>query len=559
MKFFYNTLFITVVFLLCGGNSPAQTLPVQEGYRSGTLFYYFHTIKKDETLSQIAKTYNLSINEILEVNTTISDPGRISEGQKIKIPNYSHFIDKYPHERWNFVLYRVKQGDRLKSIAKEFKTDVDDIKKVNPGIENKPVIGAEIRVPVKKQETAQIQNPEKTEPTEKTESEKTEQSNQSFRNPALTFNWGDEKNKPEENRNFVTANCAEYRYKQGTILKISIITPLKKDDGTIDLPGTSFLSGALIAVNEMKNSGLSIKLNSFDASKNSIGRIMQSPQLMESDIIIAQTAVGDLVKLAAFAGENRIHLVVPCESEAHALVENNPYVIQLYPPADVVYKKLMSKQYNEDVLPILVKPEKPDSVMLENYKTELKKRFGTFQEQTHKMGLRDLPYKDILDMDKLNLIFVCPTAERSRNESFVSDLINRLNAVKRRLSVYGTDIWNEFGIIEKSHYFNTNVHLAQPMYVDYSSEATKLFVQLYRKAYNNEPEKYAFLGHDAVYYFLSVLRKYGREFQDCISGFDSVMLQSRYKLRRNNFGDGFVNDGCFLLEYTRNDIEIKKE
>jgi hypothetical protein len=341
---------------------------------------------------------------------------------------------------------------------------------------------------------------------------------------------------------------------------VSLIVSLRKDDGTIDPSGTSFLSGTLIAVNKMKNNGLSVKLNSFDiGKKNSLNRILRSQELKESDIIIAQAPVNDLIELATFANENRIHLVVPYESKAHTLVENNPYFIQMYPSSDVIYKKLISKQYNEDVSPILIKPEKPDSLMLKNYKTELKKRFGTFKEQTHKMGSRDLAYKDILDMHKLNLIFVCPTAETAKNQSFVSDLIGRLNTVKNRLSVYGTDKWQDFEIIEKSQYFNTNVHLAQPMYVDYNNDDTKLFVQLYRKAFNNEPERYAFLGYDVTYYFLSVLRKYGREFQDCVAGFDSVLLQSRYKLRRNNLNDGFVNDGCFLLEYTRNDIEIKRE
>jgi LysM repeat protein len=558
MKFFYNVLFAAIGFLLYVEYSQAQTIPVP-GYRSGTLYYYFHTIKKDETLSQIARTYNLFVSEILEVNTAISDPEKIVEGQKIKVPNYSLFIDRYPHEQWNFILYKVKQGDKLKSIAKEFKTDVDDIKNVNLGIENKPVTGAEIRVPVKRQGMAQIQNPEKNE-REKKEPERKEQDNQPSRNPALTFNWGNDKPSAENDRTFNNTNCAEYLYKSGTTFNVSLIVSLKKDDGTIDLSGTSFLSGALIAVNKMKNNGLTVKLNSFDAGKkNSIRRILQSQELKESDIIIAQTPIDDLLELAGFANENRIHLVIPYESKAQALVENNPYIIQMYPSDDVIYKKLISKQYNEDVFPILIKPEKPDSLMLKNYRTELKKRFGIFKEQTHEMGSRDLTYKDILDMNKLNLIFVCPTGEVSKNQSFVSDLIGRLNTVKNRLSVYGTGKWQEFEIIEKSQYFNTNVHLAQPMYVDYNNDDTKLFVQLYRKAFNNEPERYAFLGYDVTYYFLSVLRKYGREFQDCVAGFDSVLLQSTYKLRRNNFNDGFVNDGCFLLEYTRDDIEMKRE
>jgi LysM repeat protein/ABC-type branched-subunit amino acid transport system substrate-binding protein len=565
MKFFYNSLYFIIFYLLCVNVSPAQTLPNSSGYRSGTLYYYFHIIQKDETLSQIAKIYNLSVNEILEVNTTIQDPEKIIEGQKIKVPNYSNFIDQYPHQQWNFVLYRVKQGDKLKNIAKEFGTDVDDIKNVNPGIENKPVVGAEIRVPVRKanvevqvtKEDKKDREKEDKKNREKEDKNKKEQ-DKPIKNPALTFDWGggnSDKAKPEEPVISDNINCAEYIYRSGTVFKITLITPMKKDDGTIDVSGTSFLGGALIAVNEMKNNGMTIKLNSFNlSSSNSIDRILRSPELTESNIIIAQAPVNDLAKLAAYANENRIHLIIPYESAASNLVENNPYVVQLYPSDDAVFKKLMSKQYNEDVFPILVKPEKPDSLMLNKYRTALKKRFGKFVEQTHKMASRDWENKDILDANKLNLIFVCSVAE-----SFVSDLIDRLNLVKYRLSVYGKNEWQSFGIINKSHYFNTNVHLVQPVFVDYNNDAAKLFVQLYRKAYNNEPGKYAFLGYDATYYFLSVLRKYGPEFQNCLSGFDSVLLQSRYKLVRNNANSGFVNEGCFLLEYTSESIEIKRE
>ncbi|MDR1581766.1 MAG: LysM peptidoglycan-binding domain-containing protein [Prevotellaceae bacterium] len=546
MKIFYKNLYIAVIIiLLCGNISPAQTLPIAGGYRSGTLYYYFHIIQKDETLNQIAKIYNLSVNEILEVNTTISDPELIVEGQKIKIPNYSNFIDRYPHSQWKFILYRVKQGDKLKSIAKEFGTNVNDIKNVNPDIENKPVTGSEIRVPVKKQTTiTQVQIQEK----------------KPFKNPALTFNWDNDKS--EETVIVNKSNCDKYVYKSGTTFKISLIAPLKKNDGTINLSGTSFVSGALIAVNKMKNNGLTIKLNTFDLERNNgVNHILSLPELIESNVIIAQAPLNDLKKLADYANENKIHLVIPHESAACSLVENNPFVIQLYPSDNAVFRKLMSKQYNEEVVPILIKPEKPDSLTLENYRTALKKRFATFKEQVHKMGLRDLEYKNILAEKKLNLIFICPVAESSKNQPFVSDLIERLNLVKNRLSVYGrdVDIWQKFELIDKSLYFNTNVHLTQPAFVDYNNEAAKLFVQLYRKAYNAEPEKYAFLGYDATYYFLSVLKKYGHEFQDCISGFDSILLQSHYKLVRNNVNDGFINEGCFLLEYTRDSIEIKKE
>jgi LysM repeat protein len=557
MKIFYNGLWIAMIFVLCGNFSLAQKM---HGYRSGTLFYYFHKIMKDETLSQIAKSYNLSVNEILEVNSTIADPEKIVEGQLIKIPNYSHFIDRYPHDQWNFILYRVRHGDKLKTIAKEFGTEVDDIKNVNPDIENKPVMGSEIRVPVKRPNAVVAQKTNTDDRNRgRQDKDRNEQDKQPVRNPALTFNWGNDHSTSEETSSG-NINCAEYVYKTGTTFKISIIAPLKTTDGSIVQSGASFLCGALLAINKMKNTGLTIKLNSFNLeNRSSIDRILQSPELMESNIIIAQASTDELNKLAAFANERRIYLIVTDETKSRSLVENNPFVIQLYPSEDAVFRKLMSKQYNESVFPILIKPEKPDSLMLEKYRTVLKKRFTSFREQKHKMGMRDLEYKNLLEVNHLNLIFVCPTADPAKDEAFVSDLISRLNIVKNPLSVFGNSNWQGFGIIEKSLYFNTNVHFVQSASVDYSDKETKLFVQQYRKAYNSEPGKYAFLGHDATYYFLAALRKYGTEFQNCISEFDMTLLQSRYKLVRNNINDGFINEGCFLLEYTRDNIEIERK
>jgi LysM repeat protein len=536
-------------------------LPNSGGYRSGTLYYYFHIVKKDETLSHIAQIYELSVNEILEVNTTISDPGMITEGLKIKVPNYSSFIKEYPRDQWNFILYRVKQGEKLKSIAKAFGTDADDIRNVNRGIENKPATGSEIRVPVRKQNVAiATQKPdiERNQEHEKGSDDKREQNRQPARNPALTFNWGNDTPKTERTVINNTA-CAEYTYKKGTIFKISLIASMKKNDGTIDPSGTSFLCGAMIAVNEMKNNGMSVKLNTFNTGNSSgVNRILNSPELRESNIIIAQTSLGDLVKLAAYAAENKIYLVIPYESKARSLTENNPFVIQLHPSDNTVFQKLISKQYNDDVFPILIKPEKPDSLMLANYRAALKKRFGTFKEQSHKIGLQDLEYKGILDVNRLNLIFVCPVAEPSKNQSFVSDLISRLNLVKHRLSVYGSEEWYDYMLLDRFLYFNVNMHIAKSIFVDYNNDATKLFVQLYRKAFNSEPGKYAFLGYDVTYYFLAVLRKYGNEFQDCVSGFDSVLLQSHYKLVKNSINGGFINEGCFMVEYTGG-IETKRE
>jgi len=554
MRFIRTPLFILIISVLFCGDAFSQVAISDTRFKKRTLFYYIHTIKKNETLGAIAVAYKVPLNDILKVNT-ISNPEKITENQKVMIPDYSRFIDKYPNDQWTFELYNVKQGEKLKNIAKNFKIDTDDVKNLNPGIDSKPEAGFDILIPIPKQ------NQQVAEKKPEKKNEDKDDKKDSKKNPALSFNWGNDNNdkkedKPEkDNKN--SKDCRKYVYKTGTFFNISIVAPLKNSEGLNDYNGISFLQGALLAVDEMKEGGLSVKLNIYDAgAKNSLSKIIDSKELKESHLIIAPVQLSDLDKLARYAQDKEIPLVVPHESKAYTLLSENPYFIQVYPSDEAIYNKLTSKQYNRsEIRPILIKPATPDSVMLKNYRNALTKRYGTFEEHTHVMGLRmtNLNLKDVLDKDKHNVVFVC-----SNTEPFVSDLLDRLKVLKCPLSVYGRDKWREFRMIDRALYFDVNLHLVQPCFVDYNDDRVKQFVQLYRMAYDNEPGGYAFQGYDILYYFMATLKKYGPSFSGCFTEFNSTLLQSQYKFKQNHVNDGFVNDGCFLLEYTP-DIEIKRE
>ena len=76
-----------------------------------------YTVKKGDSLYSIAKKYNVSISDILNINSLSSNV--LSIGQKLIVPNNSSFT------------YTVSRGDSLYSIAKKFNTSVDSIKSKN--------------------------------------------------------------------------------------------------------------------------------------------------------------------------------------------------------------------------------------------------------------------------------------------------------------------------------------------------------------------------------------------------------------------------------------------
>lgn len=79
-----------------------------------------YVVKSGDSLYSISKKYGVSVDELMSVNNLKST--MLSIGQVLKIPNNSEVTN---------VIYTVKKGDSLWSLAKDNKTTVDAIVKLN--------------------------------------------------------------------------------------------------------------------------------------------------------------------------------------------------------------------------------------------------------------------------------------------------------------------------------------------------------------------------------------------------------------------------------------------
>lgn len=82
-----------------------------------------YNVQNGDTLYGIARKFNTSVQRIKELNNLKSDV--ITVGQSLKITNYS---DKEPLE---CIVYTVKKGDTLYNISKKYNTTVNEIKRYN--------------------------------------------------------------------------------------------------------------------------------------------------------------------------------------------------------------------------------------------------------------------------------------------------------------------------------------------------------------------------------------------------------------------------------------------
>lgn len=102
-----------------------------------------YTVKKGDSLYSIAKKYNSKVDQIKRYNNLTSN--NLSIGQRITIPCFESGEDK--NNTVKKVSYEVVKGDSLYSIAKKFGTTVAEIQKLNNLTTTALDVNDELKIP----------------------------------------------------------------------------------------------------------------------------------------------------------------------------------------------------------------------------------------------------------------------------------------------------------------------------------------------------------------------------------------------------------------------------
>ena len=99
-----------------------------------------YVVKKGDTLWGIAKKYNISINDLKELNNLSTNVLKIGQTLKVKTNIKSE-------ESQTINTYTVQKGDNLYSIANKYNTSVDKLKELNNLSTNIIQIGQVLKIP----------------------------------------------------------------------------------------------------------------------------------------------------------------------------------------------------------------------------------------------------------------------------------------------------------------------------------------------------------------------------------------------------------------------------
>lgn len=101
-----------------------------------------HVVTKGESLYSIAKKYDTTIGAIKALNNLKSNI--LSIGQILKLPNYVNLTEQAD----DILIYTVKKGDTLYSIAKKYSLEPNNLIEYNQLFNNILTIGSQLIIPI---------------------------------------------------------------------------------------------------------------------------------------------------------------------------------------------------------------------------------------------------------------------------------------------------------------------------------------------------------------------------------------------------------------------------
>ncbi len=134
-----------------GQTEPVEVVRSEDKVVIGGEVYYIHIVKPGQTLYSISREYNVPQKEILLENPAIYTG--LQANQALKIPFVPEDEEKevLPHDPGeDYVLHTVEPGQTLFSLSTAYNVDMDDIIRLNPGVEEGLQINQVVRIPAQK-------------------------------------------------------------------------------------------------------------------------------------------------------------------------------------------------------------------------------------------------------------------------------------------------------------------------------------------------------------------------------------------------------------------------
>lgn len=526
---------------------PAGDVSVQPNSNISQDFIY-HKVEKKQTLYFLSNKYNISEAELIKLNPEISQGLKV--GQMIKIPKPGSVpVDA----NTGYKLHTVQPGETLFSLSQKYGIEINTLKIENPELNDQgPRIGQVLRIPLEKKPFDDIIKID-------------------------TINAKVSANLNYDPLYFEEAGitpCNDFKYKENMQFKVAVMLPLFLQENSLTKNSGNyyknsgrfyeFYNGLLLASKKLKEEGVSVEFYIKDtkADTKTVRDILAGPQMKEMDLIIGPVYSENFKLASNFAKENRINIVAPFKQKYEDLVVNNPYIFLANPGDETEIANIcrfLVSSYDKSIV-IVHNGTEDELKTVELYKRKLASAFSANSNQTE-IVFKQVDYKamgesameDALSIGLENIVII-----PSRDMVFITNLATKLNYLtsKYKITVFGMYPWEQFESVEIDYLLNLKFHYGTTNYVNKDDEKVKVFDYQYKTYFKDEPSMYSYLGYDVTYYFLNILKDYGKQYQFCLSSATNKSykegLRFDFNFERINPFSGFENNWIRIIQIDKN-------
>ena len=597
MKFIHSLYLAAALTVVSSGSLVAQTVSNQ----------FTHTVTKGQSLYSISSMYNVSIEDIIRLN-----PGSektIRAGQVLNIPQKS--------AGGQVVFHTIQAGETLYKLTVKYGITAERICRANPGLSAKNFrIGQVIAIPAVAQEEVATPQPEAVPAPQVTTPVKEEGLQPNCRemhkikrketvysisrmygiteeeliaaNPEIkgkklkkgkflcipyTKNKKDQVTpKPEATVAPTDTELFDKNKKESrkfSTIKAAVVLPFNVDGtGNPDeqLRMVEYYEGFLMAVDSLKEKGVSIDLYTYDSGKTtaSVSQVLNKPEMKSMDIIFGPAHADQVKPMADFAKKNNVRLVVPFTSKGDDVFDN-PSVYQINTPQSYLYSEVyehyLRKFPNANVIFLDAETGHNDKEdFIKGLKEELKNKQITFKELK---GESINPEGMKLAVDSLRENVIIPTS--GKNVALIKILPQMIVTAREHpnydMKLFGYPEWQTYTHDHLSSFFELDTYFYSSFYTNNLFPAAIQFTQSYRRWFSkdmaNTYPRYGMLGFDTAFFFLQGLHKYGSNFEDNMNNMMVTPIQTGFKFDRVNNWGGFINRKVFFVHFTKNYELIK--
>ena len=565
--------------------------------------YFLHTIEKGQSLYSIASMYGVSQADIVRLNPGSDE--KIYVGRTLRIP-------RQEESRTQETYHTIVAGETLYRLSVNYGISVQAICAANPGLDAQNFrTGQVIRIPAKTDDntlttsapTSQPQQPQQSRELRPncrdmhkvkrketvysisreygiTEAEliaanpELKGDNKLKRGSFLCIPYSKETSTPStpapqaapSNDELFRENSGEAR--QYKTLKAAVILPILPEGAQRNESSrmVEYYEGFLMAVDSLKRSGVSVDLYTYNSGpeKASLQSILARREMQDVHIIFGPLYQEHIAPLAEFAKKKGIRLVIPFTSKDNS-VFRNPYIYQVNTPQSYLY----SEVYDHFTRIF----RRPNVIFIDTRDSGRQEKTEFIQGLKDELKSRSIPMvtlSDTVTSPSLGAalrpgyenIFI-PTS--GSNVALIK-LLPQLSLTVRQhpeaeCRLFGYPEWQTYTKDHLESFFELDTYIYSSFYTNNLLPTAVSFTNSYRRWYGKDMEerypKYGMLGFDTGYYFLKGLSRYGSEFEENISGFQTVPIQTGFKFQRVNNWGGFINRKVFFVRFSR-EYEVVK-